>query len=516
MVPTERTGARRTAFALAAVGILAVVGEAAWGQSVRLTPSVSVRVTATNNAGFAAKDVARSDLILDVAPSLGISLTGANYAVEGTLGFEAVTYAGHEQPTEVFPRARLALRSNPIERLFYLDASFDATTTTGDPFAARIDANSPYAPQAITQYAARINPYLHARPQPNVRFLARSDNDWIRRRNDSGFAAVTDRDARFQRNLVRLERDPVPLGLLAEFTTEDTRYGNQSDAALSLDAARFGANYLVNPQLVLGLVVGREHSVFSLTDEYDSIRGVSLRWTPTERTSLSVLSEKRFFGQGWEAAFTHRSPLLAISGAWRRRPITDPVSLGIAPAGSDLAALLDSIFTTRIPNDADRARAVQDYLQKRNLPSTLTEALEIFGQTARLSEAGSLTLALLGARQLVSFSLFSQRDSNLRREDQASLVVSSDEARQYGGSILYSRQLTPQRTFEAIVTGVATDGQGLRLGDHTRDWSATLMLTEALTPRSNATLGFSRQLVRSNVATSAQETRLFGGLSHRF
>ena len=500
---------------VAVAGLLAATGDVAWGQSVRLTPFVSGRATATNNAGFTAKGVARSGLILDVAPSLGLSLSGANYSLEGNLGFEAVTYPGNEQSSEIFPVARLALRSNPIERIFFLDASVEATTTTGNPFAGRIDANTPYAPQALTQYAAHVSPYVQARLQPNLRFLAQSDNDWIRRRNDSSTNAITRGDTRFQRNVVRLEREPVPLGLLAEVTTEDTRYGNQSDGALSLDAARFGASYLVNPQLVLGLIAGREHSVFSLTDEYDSVRGVSLRWTPTERTNFSVLSEKRFFGHGWEAAFTHRSPLMAISGAWHRRPVTDQASMGIAPAGSDLAALLDSIFMTRIPDDAERARAVQDYLQKRNLPRTLTEAVEIFGQTARLNEAGSLTLALIGARQLMSFTLFSQRDSNLRREDQASLVVSSDELRQYGGSILFSRQLTAQRTFEAIVTGVATDGRGLRLGDQTRDWSLMLMLTEALTQRSNATLGLSRQLVRSNVVTSSQETRIFGGVSHR-
>ncbi len=483
---------------------------------MRLTPAVSGRVTATNNAGFTSKEVARSDLIVDVAPSLGLSLVGANYALEGSLGLDAVTYAGNEQPSEIFPRARLAFRSNPVERFFYLDASVDATTTTNDPFAARIDASSPYAPQAVTQYAMHVSPYVQARPLPNLRFLARSDNDWIRRQNGAAASSTIDRDVRFQRNVVRLEREPVPFGVLAEVTSEDTRYASQSEAALSLDAARVGVNYMLDPQLVLGLILGREHSAFALTDDYDSIRGVSLRWTPTERTNFSVLSEKRFFGRGWEAAFAHRSPLLAISAAWRRRPITDPVSLGVAPAGSDLAALLDSILTTRIPNDADRARAVQDYLQKRNLPSTLTEAVEVLGQTARLNEAGSVTMALMGARQLVSFTLFRQRDTDLRRANQTSLVVSADESRQYGGSILYSRQLTPQRTFEAIATGVATNGQGLRLGDYTRDWSLMLMLTEALTPRSNVTLGFNRQLVRSNVVTSTQETRIFVGGSHRF
>lgn len=496
--------------------LLGALAGPAWGQSVRLTPTVSGRVTATNNAGFLAKEAAQSDLIVDVAPSLAVMFRGANYSLEGTLGVEAVAYAGNAQPSELFPRARLALQANPIERLFYLDASFDATTTTGDPFAARIDSQTPYAPQAVSQYLLRVAPSIQASLSPNVRFVARSDNDWIRRRGDAVVSTTTDRDTRFQRNLLRLEREPVPLGVMAELTTEDTRYADQADAALSLDAARLGVNYRVDAQWQLGLIVGREHSVFSLTDEYDSIRGVALRWTPTERTNLSVLTEKRFFGQGWEVGFTHRSPLLAISGAWRRRPVTDTVSLGIAPAGSDLAALLDSILTTRIPNDTDRARAVQDFLQKRNLPSTLSEALEVFGQNARLNQSGSATLALMGARQLVSFTLFSQRDSNLEREDRASLIVTSDESRQYGGSILYSRQLTPQRTFEAVVTGVATDGQGLRLGDHTRDWSLTIMLTEALTPRSNATLGFGRQLVRSNVVTSTQETRIFGGFSHRF
>lgn len=517
MARTEaRTKARGTALVAAALGACVGMAADAAAQSVRLTPAVTGRITATNNAGFAPKEQARSDLIFDLAPTLGLSFVGANYALEGNVGLDAVTYLGDEQPSEIFPRARLGLRANPIDRFLFLDAAAEASTTSSDPFAARIDADAPYAQQAATQYVLRISPYVQAQLQPTLRFSARSDTEWVRRSSESGISSIADRDTRFQRNTARIERDPVPLGLFAEALSEDTRYRDQAEAALSLDAVRVGASYRFDAQLVLGVIVGREHSVFSLTDEYDSIRGLSLRWNPTERTNFSLLSEQRFFGRGWDVSFSHRSPFAAISAGWSRRPVTDSVSLGIAPAGSDLAAMLDSIFTTRIPNDADRARAVQDYLQKRNLPSTLTEAVEVVGQTARLSEAGSVSLVFLGTRQLVSFTLFRQRDSNLAREGQSPLVVSADESRQYGGSVLVSRQLTPQRSVEAVVTGVATDGQGLRAGDHTRDWSMMLSLTEAWTPRTNATVGFNRQIVRSNVFQSAQETRVFGGVSHRF
>ncbi len=496
--------------------LLGALAGTAWGQSVRLTPAVSGRVTATNNAGFTAKAQAESDLIFDIAPTLGVSITGANYSLEGNFGLDAVMYVGNEQPSDIYPRARLALRANPVERLLFVDASFDASTTSEDPFAGRIDADTPAGRQAATQYATRISPYLQANLQPTMRFLARSDNEWVKRENSSSAVALSDRDVRFQRNRLQLVRDPIPLGFFAETTSDETRYPGRSDAGLSLVAARAGVGYRLDSQLVVGLLVGRERSEFSFTDAYDPIRGASFRWTPTERTVLSFLGERRFFGNAWDIAFSHRSPFIAIGGAFRKQPVVDSASLGIAPAGSDLAALLDSIFTTRISNDAERARAVQEYLLRNNLPSTLPEAVEVFAGGARLNESGSLSLALLGARQLVSFTLFGQRDTNLNRLDQPILVVSADEVRQYGGSVLYSRRLTSSRTFEAALTGVATDGLGLRAGDYTRDWSLHLSVTEAFAPRTNLTFGFRRQLLTSSVVAPTQETRVFGGLAHRF
>lgn len=522
-MPTVRMGrievpppSRGRAIALSLVAGCVLATGPVWAQSVRLNPAATVRVTATNNAGLGPKDQAKSDVIFDVAPTLGISITGANYSLEGSVGLEAVAYAGNEQSSDLFPRARLALRSNPIERLFFLDASVDATTTSSDPFAARIDADAPFAQQAITQYATRVSPYIQANLQPKLRFVARSDNEWVQRRNGSRTTSLSDQDARFQRSVVRLAHDPVPMGFVVEATADETRYPDRPDAGLSLDAARIGVNYLLDAQLLVGLIAGRERSAFSFTDKSDPIRGMSLRWTPTERTTVSMLGERRFFGNGWDVAFSHRSPFLAISGALRRQPVIDASSLGISPAGSDLAALLDSIFTTRIPNEADRARAVQDYLLRNNLPSKLPEAVEVFAGGARLNESGSVTLALMGTRQLVSFTLFGQRDTNLNRVDQPILVVSADEVRQYGGSALYSRQLTSQRSIEAALTGVATDGLGLRAGDYTRDWSLHLSVTEALTPRTNVVFGFRRQLILSNAVPPTQETRVFSGVAHRF
>ena len=59
-------------------------------------------------------------------------------------------------------------------------------------------------------------------------------------------------------------------------------------------------NYLLDAQLLVGLIAGRERSAFSFTDKSDPIRGMSLRWTPTERTTVSMLGERRFFGNGWD------------------------------------------------------------------------------------------------------------------------------------------------------------------------------------------------------------------------
>ena len=83
---------------------------------------------------------------------------------------------------------------------------------------------------------------------------------------------------------------------------------------------------------------------------------------------------------------THRNPFTAFSVNASRNITTYPQQLFAAPAGGDIAALVDAAFTTRIPDPVQRAQAVQDFLRANGLPSTLAEPAELLhpaGQPVR-------------------------------------------------------------------------------------------------------------------------------------
>ena len=150
----------------------------------------------------------------------------------------------------------------------------------------------------------------------------------------------------------------------------------------------------------VALVAGRERYriAVGLPEDSHSIYGVRTEWTPSDRTKLEASVERRFFGTGWEAIFTHRSPFLAWKLSALRQASSYAERLFSTPAGSNVAALLDAAFMTRFPDPTERARAVQDFLAQRGLPANVTTSVSVFSDRVDLYNALIASVAYIGPR----------------------------------------------------------------------------------------------------------------------
>ena len=525
--PTDATRASRRAWAVHGIVALATwhgLPSSAWAQTWRIEPSAKATVTATNNSGFANGTDSGGDVILDLAPRVTLTGRGARYTLNGYVEGDSLTFARHSQTNQFIPSAQLALNANPVDRWLYFDAGAGYTQSVVDPYSVVSSGGLPSERLQTKQY--RLSPYVDHAFTPSVSLFYRNDNVWTRRNGD--IASVEPRgNYELHRNAALLTFKPEPLGLSLEGSQEKTDYANAPRSTLELASARAVLSYAVDPTLILGLVGGIEQSEFRQVKSRDSIRGIRLRWLPTERSNLNVSVERRFFDNGWNVDWSHRSPFMAMSVNFARQPTSQPSSYLLPNTGGDLRSLIDAAFTTRYPNPTERAVIVDSALANLGAGSATAAAVEVFSDYAQLQNRASASVVFLGPRSALTLSLFSLKSEQLLRRDAPPLVgaLPPTDNKQLGFSVAYNRRLTSTLSVEAAAGAARTSGLAAATGDSTTSASARLAASQNLSPKTRVFVGGRlqrAQLVLFDTTTSVetsssvQEVAGFLGIEHKF
>jgi uncharacterized protein (PEP-CTERM system associated) len=498
---------------------------AASAQGWRVEPSARATTSVTSNSGFANTTDTGGDVILDVAPRVGVTGRGARFRLSGFVEADSLTFARNTQSNQFIPSANLTLNATGVERWLYLDASAGLSQSTVDPYSIVSSGTLPTERLQTTQY--RLSPYLDHAFTPAVSLFYRNENTWTRR---SGQASTLERRGNFELHghSLNFAVKPEPLGFSLEAQQEQTSYTADPNATLDLASARAVLNYSLDPTLTLGIIGGRERSEFALIRTFDTIRGGRVRWTPTERTTLNASVEKRFFDTGWNLTWTHRSPFLAMNINWARQPSSQPSTFLLQNTGGDLRSLIDAAYTTRFPNPVERAVVVDNAVANIGTTSTSAEAIEIYSDYAQLQNRVTASAAFLGPRTTLTFQVFSLRSEQLQRADApaplGALPTVADNI-QTGLSVAFNRRLTTTTSLETVLSAARTKGLGAATGDSTTSESARLAANHAVSPKTRLLAGCRVQrakVVQFN-QTTAVETRTsvseiagFLGVDHKF
>jgi uncharacterized protein (PEP-CTERM system associated) len=489
----------------------------ATAQTWRVEPAARATMTATNNSGFADATETGSDLVLELIPRVAFTGRGARFKADGFVEANLLTYVNKTLPNELVPRARFDANATAIERWLYLDAGAGIEPITSDPYAPV--SNGTFASLRLDTTQYRLSPYIDHAFSPTVSLLYRNDNIWTRRRAE---LAATDprRDTEFHSNSFTFTQQPVPLGYSLEANQERTSYVNSSNSTFELVAVRGVLTYAFDPTLAVGAVVGRERSEFVSSIATDTIRGLRLRWRPSERTDLDASVERRFFDKGWDVRWSHRSPFLAMNVNFARKPAAQPTSFLLPAAGSDARSLFNAAYTTRYPNPAERAVVVDNAIAVLGTLATGTGTgpIEAYTDYAQVQQGATLSVAFLSPLSALTFQLYTLTSEQLRRTNSAglSLPPSIADNTQLGGSVRFNRRLTSTFSVEALVNGEKIEGLGSAQGQATSSKSAQLTGSQAVAPKTQVFAGTRWQVSHSTVVSSAQETAVFLGIEHRF
>jgi len=482
----------------------------------RIAVAIDTRAVRTNNAGPDDETgLVHSDTVLEVQPSVVFARHAPRLTLTGNLAVSAIAYADGSHKSRLLPRGRVDLSSKVIEELVFFDASARVDPTVEDPYASRPGDPTSYKLQPRTSYA--LSPYV------SRRF---GDLGSLRIRSDYSATRITDPTTKLKStadaidNTALFEHLPKPLGYSLEGWSRSESDDRAEQAVLKEDGYRARLDFAVNPQVILGISGGAEGTAFGNAKLYSNRYGGRVRLRPTERTDLTASIEKRYFGNGWDLNFTHRSPFLNVTVQANRTVSSQDTPQFAFAAGENISNSLNQSLLTRFPDPVARQREVDSIISTLNVPQIAPGALTFYSLVPQIRQGVLVNVSLRGRRNFVFAQYGGLKVTALPMLDQAGLGQSEDGFQQ---SVLlgWSLRATPLFTFNTTAEWVRTTSTaGAQSGQYTEQRFLKGEAVASLSPRAAITFGVRKLRVRATRALDPNdllgETAAYVGLRQRF
>jgi uncharacterized protein (PEP-CTERM system associated) len=172
--------------------------------------------------------------------------------------------------------------------------------------------------------------------------------------------------------------------------------------------------------------------------------GAGLEWTPTPRTRLAATAGKRFDESAYSFDFRHRRRLTTWSANYSE-DVTTSRSDFFVPATASTAGALDQLFLSQFPDPVARQKAVEEFIARTGLPTSLGAPVNFFSDQLFLAKKWQASVALQGVRNTLIANAFTES----REASFGGLVLpgsgdfaASSSIRQTGASLAWNWRAT--------------------------------------------------------------------------
>jgi uncharacterized protein (PEP-CTERM system associated) len=486
--------------ALLALLSLAPQAQAQW----RVTPSVGLTETYSDNPGLLRPEEARSSWITTLNPALALTYGGPRLKLNGTYTWSYYHYSRDDPGTRSNQRAyQGAARAIVIDELLFVDASATRTPRSISAFGPQLNDN-PYAlANSRDTNSWSISPNLRRRFGASADLTLRYTLDSV----DAGVGAIGSSEGR-----------AIDLDLVSGTRFRALSWGG-SYRRQEIEAENAGTS---RSDIVLGNLNWQLARTFSLTAsagydryDYEALGGAPTQgsnwstgfdWVPSARTRLKLSGGKHFYGNTWNLAANHRSRRTAWSAQYTDGIINSREQF-LRPDAVDAAAMVDALLRNQIPDDALRAAAVADYLKANGLTPGLGGNAAYFANRFLRQQSFNTAVIFNGARATLTLAASDSRRNVLSTLGADASVPAlpngrlDDNVHQRTVSAIANYRITPRSSAQASVTlgrsrSLTTDlvdnNRAVRLGA-TRQFSPRLTgALELRHVRSGAVVGSGR------------------------
>ncbi len=445
--------------------------------------------------------------------------------LNGSIAATGLLYAKETDNNSFAPAVNLTGNLEAIEKFLYIDAQVNIAQTFLSAFGAQPGSIVNATANRYTSQTYGFSPYIVGRiGGSNVTYKVRDDNIWTL--SSSYGNQSVDTPNTYLNNLHgTLSAPAAPLGWTMEYAgTRYTPSGQNTLGSYTTQVGRGIAIYQFDPQMQVSLRGGYESDDFPVESSQGVVYGAGVQWMPSDRTEVSGFWEHRFFGSSYSAQISHRLPRTSISASFARGINTYPQNALTIPAGVNVSAFVDAAFTTRLPDPAERALAVQQFLAQSGLPASLSAPVNIFSASVLLQTTATASAVLIGLRNSLAFSLYYTKSDAITGA--GSLLPPAlqfgQNNTQTGGGVSFSHHLSGTTNLTASATYSRTtsnDTTGAFADTRTNNGYLSLGLGTRLAPKTTGSLGvnYTRFVPTGELgARSTSAVNIVAGLNHTF
>lgn len=455
-----------------------------------VVPRLSVSETYTDNISLAQDAAKQSDWVTQVIPGISITATGARLRLKVDYAPEFVYYSRESGQDKVLQRGNAVGTVEFAKQLLFLEAGAKIDQYDVSLLGPLATSNISATGNRATTTTSFVSPYLIRDIGSAARAEARFTYSVVKADDQ---AALPDNEA--NRVNLRLASGPA-----YKLLTWDVAYGKEIINYKTLqetltEVSTANARRLITPTVGLLGQAGYER--------YDSgIAGsvaegsrwrAGLEWTPTPRTRLAATAGKRFDDDAYSFEFLHRTRLTTWSAGYSE-DVTASRSNFFVPATGSTAGYLDPLFVSQFPDPVARQKAVDEFIARTGLAPSLGAPVNFFSDQLFLVKKWQASAGLLGARNTLLTSAFSETRSVLFGgvvHPGVGDFAASNTIRLTGASLVWNWRLTARNTWN-LDAGISRNEflDSKRVDDLTY---VRMGFTRRLQPRLSASLYYRRQ-----------------------
>lgn len=467
----------------------------------KVTPSLSLKETYTDNVRLATPGNEQSDFITQINPGISVSGTGSHLKFDGRYTMQNIFYANDSGPTSINHQLSANGNVELLDDLFFVDGRASISQQNISAFGPQTTDNTNITGNVTNVTTYSISPYLRHRFKNFASGEARYTHDSV----STGANGLSDSQS-----------DRILLGL-----TSGTDFGRlgwglnynkqqlDSTNGQTVDLETYSGNlrYRVTPQFGLTATGGEEKN------SYQSLTGKSggsywtggFAWNPSQRTSISANAGQRFYGNTYSLNANHRSRRTFWSVSYSE-DITTTRDQFLIPATIDTAEFLVNSHLFDLIPEADRLLAAEAFIRANGLPNALANSVNYFSNRFFLQKRLQASVSVTGRRNTVILSFFDTSREAQTSQTQDSLLLGpsslslNDNTNSAGVNALWSLRVSPQTSANLSAGFTRTTSDATNRQDDYKTLRASL--SKQFQPKLNGMIELRRIESESNQANS--------------
>jgi len=450
-----------TPLAAAVLLLAALPAHADW----RVTPTLRVAETWTDNVNLTEDELAHSDLITQISPGFKLSNQTRRLTVNASAQLHTFAYLHDSDKrnrdgsfgddnggvSSVRRSYRANLRGELAQDLLYVDATASRGQQNISAFGPRI-TNDQYSNANRTDIDTwSISPYLAHSFGSTANGVLRYTRDSVESDDPVGFVRTEGESFSAMLNSGTAFRT-VGWGL--SYYKQDltgARYGDSSTENVNASL-----QYILSHRLALTANAGYDRYEFEGLGGGDEGASWSAGfiWTPSLRTKLQASAGRHYYGNTGSLLAEHRSRHTTWNITYADT-ITTSRQQFLLPSTVDTAGLLDRMFATSYPDPVERARVVAAYIQATGLPPALADSINYLSNRFMRQKLLRASVAYRKGRSTAVLSAHASRRNGLSDQQSDSPLLGSqsgsvnDRVNQHGMEATYTYRINPRSNLVA-------------------------------------------------------------------